>query len=87
VPFLTGGQIFAAWLALSLLFTCLGLWIWLARASYQVSNATSNALRALAVITMCGLFFSIKGIWVLGVVFLALTILLAVAFLRFLNPV
>jgi hypothetical protein len=87
VPFLTGGQIFAAWLALSLLFTCLGLWIWLARASYQISSAASNALRALAVITMCGLFVSIKGIWVLGVISLALTILLVVAFLRFLNPV
>jgi len=85
VPFLTGGEIFAIWFGLSLILTCLGYWMYLASAP-KTNNAKFNALRFLVVAAMGGLLVSINGIWLLGMLSLALTILLVVAFLRFLNP-
>jgi hypothetical protein len=95
VPFLTGGQIFAIWLALSLGLTCLGLWLWLAGLQGNDNDGMSgssrdmagNAARALVVVVMVGLFFGIKGLWLPGILIIAVAILLMLAVARFLSQV
>lgn len=82
LPILSGSQIFGLWLALSLVLTPLGLWRWNASFAAGEPHRAENAARALAVVAMVGLLVSISGLWLIGILFLALTLLLAVSILR-----
>jgi hypothetical protein len=83
VPFLNGQQLFNIWLALSLILIPLGLWMWSSSLQPEGAGRTSNAAKVLAVIALGGLLVSLKGMWVLGVLLLALTLLMFSALLRF----
>lgn len=86
VPFLNGKLLFNIWLAFSLVLIPVGLWMW--SASFQPEDAGSmiNAAKVLAVIVLGGLLISLKSVWVMGLLFLALTLLMSVAMLRFAAP-
>jgi len=83
VPFLNGAQLFNIWLVLSLGLIPLGLWMWSSSLRPEGAGRMINAAKVLAVIVLGGLFVSIKGLWALGLLFLALTLLMSVAMLRF----
>ena len=83
VPLLNGRQLFNIWLAFSLILIPLGLWMWLSSLQPEGSGRMSNVSKVLAVIVLGGLLISLKGMWVLGVLFLALTLLMFAALLRF----
>lgn len=82
LPVLSGAQIFWAWLTLSLALTPLGLWQWSRSFGPNEAHREESAVRALALVSLIGLFVSIQGVWMAGVLFLALTLLLAAAILR-----
>ncbi len=85
IPILGGSQLYILWLALCLLLTPLGLWRWDASSAADASrhDAMQNAIRALGVVVLLGLLVSVMGLWLVGVLFLALTLLLAAAIVRF----
>ena len=85
MPFLNGSQIFTLWLVLSLLITPLGLWRWEASIAPDAPrrDALQNASRAMALVTLTGLLVSVMGLWLAGMLLLAISVLLAAAILRF----
>jgi len=81
VPSLSGIQILSMWLALGLLCTPLGLW--LLNSGMERHGSLPGVLQALAVAALGGLLVSLPSLWVLGVLFLTVTVLLAVGLLHF----
>jgi hypothetical protein len=86
LPFLNGKQIFSLWLALSLVLMPLGLWIWSSSLRPEGTGRLINAAKLLAVIVLVGLFVSLNGVWMLGILSLALVLLMSVTMLRFVIP-
>jgi hypothetical protein len=83
VPFLNGTQIFTLWLGLSLLLAPLGSWLWNASTRLALNTNGKNAAKTLTVVSMLGLFVSLQGLWLIGVLTLALTVLLFISILRY----
>ncbi len=81
VPSLNGMQVLSIWLALCLLSTPLGLWLW----NWGTDRHTrlQGVMKALAIAALGGLLVSLLGLWMLGVLALTVTMLLAVGLLRF----
>ncbi|MGC1378446.1 MAG: hypothetical protein WA821_19600 [Anaerolineales bacterium] len=79
-PFLTGMQILLIWLALCVVCTPLGLWLW--RSSLDQPGKMPGIIKALAITTLGSLVFSLSGVWILGMIFLPVIILMAVGLLR-----
>jgi len=82
-PVLNGNQIYVIWLALVLIFTPAGLWMWSALLSAESGGKVLNSAKALAVLVLGGLFFSVQGVWVVGLISLALTLLMSAALFQF----
>jgi hypothetical protein len=76
LPWLTGEQIYALWLTLSLVAIPLGLWLW-NPSGPPTATKTQNAAQALALLTLAGLLVSAWAAWLAGVLILALSLLLA----------
>src|SRR5258706_2546143 len=86
VRFLNGGtQILSIWLALCLLCTPLGLWLW--SMGMERHNRLQGVMKALAVAALGGLLVSMPGLWMPGMLALTVTVLLAVGLLRLLARV
>jgi hypothetical protein len=83
VPMLNGKQIFYLWLVLSLILVSSGLWIWSSSLQPMGTGRMINAAKMLAVIIFLGLLVSIKGMWALGLLSLALVLLMSATMLRF----
>jgi hypothetical protein len=83
VPFLSGVQIFSLWLTLSLALIPFGLWLWSGSIHPEGAGRLINAARVLAVTVLGGLFFSLQGVWGLGVFCLVFALLTSLAMLRF----
>lgn len=79
VPALNGTQILSIWLALSLASIPLGLWMWSPRLD------TPGIMKALAIAALGGLLVSLLGIWMLGVMFLIVIVIMALTLLRLIN--
>lgn len=80
LPWFSGGQIYAVWLALSLLSLPLGLWLW-DSAGRRLNDKPFSAARFLALLTLAGLFVSAQAAWVPGMLILAVSlIMMAVTF-------
>jgi hypothetical protein len=86
MPFLNGTQLFYLWLALGLIFTPLGLWMWSASLKPEGAGRMINAAKALAVIVMANLFLAVQAIWPLAILSLVLSLLVFLAMLRFAAP-
>jgi hypothetical protein len=81
VPSLTGMQILVIWLALGLLCTPLGLWLW--ESGLERRSRVQGVMKSLAVTALGGLLVSLTGyLWMVGVLFLVVTMLLTLALLR-----
>jgi len=80
VPIMHGNQVLGLWLALSLIPTPLGLWVW--RSGLDHAQRTPGIATALAVASLGGLIASLNGAWVPGVLFLVVIVLLTVGLLR-----
>ena len=83
VPFLGGMQILLIWLALCVVCTPLGLWMW--RSSLDQSDRLPGIIWALAITTLGSLIFSLSGVWMMGMLSLPVIILMAVGLLRSLS--
>jgi hypothetical protein len=81
VPLLSGMQILAIWLALGLLCTPLGLWLWLS--GVERYSRVQGVMKALAVTALGGLLVGLPGyLWMIAVLFVVVTVLLVMALLR-----
>ncbi len=79
-PFLNGMQILSIWLTLSVAATPLGLWMW--RSGLNQPDRLPSVATALAVTSLGSLLASLHGIWMLGIVFLVVIILMTLGLLR-----
>jgi hypothetical protein len=68
---------------LSLVLVSTGLWMWSSSLRPEGAGRMINAAKLLAVIVLVGLFVSIKGVWMMGMLSLALFLLMSAAMLRF----
>jgi len=75
-----GMQILLIWLALCVVCTPLGLWLW--RSSLDPPNKMPGIIKALAITTLGSLIFSLGGVWMMGMLSLPVIILMAVGLLR-----
>jgi len=83
VPIQSGLQLLVIWLALGLLCTPLGLWLW--ESGTQRHGRTHGVMKALALTVLGGLAVGLTGfLWMVAVLLLVITILLSVGLLRLL---
>jgi hypothetical protein len=80
LPFLNGMQILWMWLALCLVCTPFGLWTW--HSGLRQPERVPGIITALAVTSLGSLLFSLHGVWMLGVLFLVVIILMTAGLLR-----
>jgi hypothetical protein len=85
LPFLTGSQIYLLWLGLCLFSLPVGLWLWVSAEALS-EGKQFTAAKALAVIALGGLLVSTQTIWMAGILFLALTVLMSAAMLSLAAP-
>lgn len=81
LPWVSGGLVTAAWLALGLVGIGVGGWLWL-RASRPMTarrRSAGNAMLAVAITTLAALVAGLAGLWVFGILLLAILILLLIA--------
>jgi hypothetical protein len=83
-PWLNGMQILSIWLALCLVCIPAGMWMWSAGTPGQ--GKMPGVMKALAGLALGGLFVGLQGIWLLGILFVAVTILAAGTLLRLVAP-
>jgi hypothetical protein len=79
-PFLNGTQILLIWLALCVVCTPLGLWMW--RSSLDRPDRLPGVIMALTITTLGSLIFSLSGVWMMGMLSLPVIILMSVGLLR-----
>jgi hypothetical protein len=79
-PWLNGLQILSVWLALCLVCIPAGMWMW--SAGTQEQGKMPGVMKALAALALGGLFVSLQGIWLLGILFITVTILATGTLLR-----
>jgi hypothetical protein len=85
LPILNGKQLFYLWLVLSLVLVPSGLWMWSSSLRPESAGRMINAAKMLAVLVLFGLLVSIKGVWMMGLLSLAVILLMSVAMLRFVS--
>ena len=80
-PGLNGTQILILWLALGLICTPLGWWLWLSGVERQ--SRVQGVMRALTVITLGGLLMALPGfLWMPAGLLVVVTLLLGMSLLR-----
>ena len=81
VPGLSGTQILMLWLALGLICTPLGWWLWLS--GVERHSRVRGVMQALTVTTLAGLLVALPGfLWMPAILFVVVTLLLGLALLR-----
>jgi hypothetical protein len=83
-PILTGGQVLASVLTISLIGILVGLGLWENSADRKMGGASNlqRALRALGIATLLALLTSMLGLWAAGLIFCVMAILLLAIILR-----
>jgi hypothetical protein len=85
LPILNGKHLFYLWLVLSLVLVPSGLWVWSSSLRPEGTGRMINAAKMLAVLVLFGLLVSIKGVWMMGLLSLALILLMSATMLRFVS--